>query len=67
LTIGQLSKARDHYLEVVSIDALCTEAMYNLGLVYKKMSNYEAALQWFEKLHNILRSSPEVIYQIADT
>lgn len=40
--------------------------MYNLGLVYKEMNNYEAALPWFEKLHTVLRSSPDVIYQIAD-
>ncbi|KAJ3260309.1 Intraflagellar transport protein 88 [Boothiomyces macroporosus] len=63
---GQLAKARDHYQEVIGMDAVCTEAMYNLGLVLKKMEEYEAALIWFDKLHAILRSSPEVIYQIAD-
>ncbi|KAJ3325914.1 Intraflagellar transport protein 88 [Boothiomyces sp. JEL0866] len=63
---GQLAKARDHYQEVIGMDAVCTEAMYNLGLVLKRMEEYEAALIWFDKLHAILRSSPEVIYQIAD-
>nr|KAJ3419677.1 Intraflagellar transport protein 88 [Polyrhizophydium stewartii] len=63
---GQLDRARDRYHEAVSVDAVCTEAMYNLGLVYKRMEIYSEALQWFEKLHSILRSSPEVIFQIAD-
>jgi intraflagellar transport protein 88 len=62
----QLTRAKEQYQEVIGVDALCTEAMYNLGLVFKKMNNYDGALQWFEKLHTILRSSPEVIYQIAD-
>ncbi|KAJ3277140.1 Intraflagellar transport protein 88 [Terramyces sp. JEL0728] len=66
LNIGQLAKARDHYQEVIGMDAVCTEAMYNLGLALKKMKDYDAALIWFDKLHAILRSSPEVIYQIAD-
>jgi intraflagellar transport protein 88 len=29
---GQLSKAKDHYQEVIGVDASCTEAMYNLGI-----------------------------------
>jgi intraflagellar transport protein 88 len=64
--VDQLSKAKDHYLEVLSLDAVCTEAMFNLGLTFKKMNNYDSALTWFEKLNSIIRSSPEVIYQIAD-
>jgi intraflagellar transport protein 88 len=62
---GQLAKARDHYSEVIGIDALCIEAMYNLGLTLKKMNSYDAALHRFEKIHAILRNNPEVIYQIA--
>lgn len=63
---GQLEKARDQYLNVIGVDAVCTEAMFNLGLVFKNLTNYKESLQWFEKLHSILRSSPEVLYQIAD-
>lgn len=59
-------QAKQQYLEVLSLDAVCTEAMFNLGLVLKRMDDYDAALIWFEKLHTILRSSPEVIFQIAD-
>jgi hypothetical protein len=30
------------------------------------MNLLDKSLQWFEKLYAILRSSPEVIFQIAD-
>ncbi|KAJ1343545.1 hypothetical protein BSLG_001814 [Batrachochytrium salamandrivorans] len=63
---GQYDHARDRYHEAVGVDAICTEAMYNLGLVYRKLDNFGESLLWFEKLHSILRSSPEVIFQIAD-
>lgn len=64
--MGDFEKAREYYLEAVSVDALCVEAMYNLGLAYKENSSFLDALAWFEKLHSILKSNPEVIYQIAD-
>ncbi|KAJ3218850.1 Intraflagellar transport protein 88 [Dinochytrium kinnereticum] len=59
-------KAREFYQEAVNVDAVCTEAMYNLGLANKKLGNFSDGLQWFEKLHAILRNSGEVIFQIAD-
>ena len=37
-----------------------------LGLVYKKMENYEEALDCFLKLHAILRNNPQVIWQLAN-
>ncbi|KAG5460019.1 MAG: hypothetical protein BJ554DRAFT_7984, partial [Olpidium bornovanus] len=63
---NNLHKAREHYLEAISVDASCTEAMYNLGLVYKSEEAYDDALACFEKLHAILRNHAEVIYQLAD-
>lgn len=36
------------------------------GLVYKKMENYEEALDCFLKLHAILRNNPQVIWQLAN-
>lgn len=60
-------KASEAYQEAISVDASCTEALYNLGLVNKKMEYHNDALMWFEKLHSILKSNPEVIYQIAET
>ena len=66
LYIGNYEKAKEHYLEAVSVDALCVEAMYNLALVFKRSSSWDDALQWFEKVHSILQSSGEVIFQLAD-
>ena len=36
------------------------------GLVFKKMENYEEALDCFMKLHSILRNNPQVIWQLAN-
>ncbi len=36
------------------------------GLSNKKLKRYDDALDSFYKLHNILRNSAQVIYQIAD-
>jgi intraflagellar transport protein 88 len=64
--IGQLGKARGHYEDIIGTDALCAEAMYNLGLVMKIMNNVSGALPWFEKVHLAMPRNPEVIFQIAD-
>lgn len=63
---GDLERAKKSYIEAISVDAVCAEALYNLGLVCKKLEQYPTALNWFEKLHAILRNNAEVIYQIAD-
>jgi len=63
---GDLEKSRELYLEAIGVEADCSEAIFNLGLVNKKMSNLEESLQAFEKLHSIIPNSPEVIFQIAN-
>ncbi len=65
--VENYEKAKDIYLEAASIDASCLEALYNLGLVYKKLEQYQEAMTYFQKLNAILKNSPEVIYQLADT
>lgn len=63
-----------YLLIFLGLDALCIEAIYNLGsfyllilgIVYKKEAKYELALKWFEKLHSIVNNSSEVIFEIAD-
>lgn len=65
-TQGQYDRARDYYQEALVVEATCTEALYNLGLVHKKMGRYREALECFRKLHTILRDSPQVMYQVAD-
>ena len=62
----QYEKARDFYLEALSVEATCTEALFNLGLTYKQLGQLQSALECFHKLHMIFRSFPEVIYQLAD-
>lgn len=47
------------------MEADCVEAIYNLGLVYKKLGSLHEALQAFEKLQSIVPSSPEVLFQLA--
>jgi len=63
---GHFDKAQEYYHEALSVEATCTEALYNLGLVHKKLGQYHEALECFQKLHTILRNSPQVIYHIAD-
>ena len=62
---GELERAKELYLESIGVDASCAEAIYNLGLVNKRMGNHSESLQAFEKLHTLIPSSPEVLYQIA--
>jgi intraflagellar transport protein 88 len=58
-------RAAEFYQEALQVDSSCTEALYNLGLLYKKLSRLEEALECFLKLHAILRNSSQVMYQIA--
>ena len=63
---GEYEKARDYFQESLSVEATCTEALFNLGLVHKKLGCYQEALECFTKLHSIFKNSAEVIYQLAD-
>ncbi|KAJ1113787.1 hypothetical protein NDU88_002029 [Pleurodeles waltl] len=63
---GDYEKAAEFYKEALRNDSSCTEALYNLGLTYKKLSRLEEALDCFLKLHAILRNSAQVLYQIAN-
>jgi len=58
-------RAKEFFLEAIGVEADCIEAIYNLGLVYKRLNFYNESLQAFEKLHTIIPNSYEVIYQIA--
>eukprot|EP00727_Mastigamoeba_balamuthi_P005601 m51a1_g1660 putative intraflagellar transport protein 88 homolog (724) ;mRNA; f:371243-373940 len=62
---GDLAGARDLYLDALGIDSDCVEAIYNLGLVYKRLGDMDMALQSFHKLHTILPHDKEVLCQIA--
>uniref|UniRef100_A0A803XYY5 Intraflagellar transport protein 88 homolog n=1 Tax=Meleagris gallopavo TaxID=9103 RepID=A0A803XYY5_MELGA len=59
-------KAAEFYKEALRNDCSCTEALYNLGLTYKKLNRTDEALDCFLKLHAILGNSAQVLHQIAD-
>ena len=61
----EFDRAKEFYLEAIGVEADCVEAIYNLGLVYKRLGYYNEALQAYEKLHTIIPTSQEVIYQIG--
>ncbi|OWZ15232.1 Intraflagellar Transport Protein 88 [Phytophthora megakarya] len=63
---AQADKAKELFLEAIGVEADCIEAIYNLGLVNIKMGVLNEALQAFEKLHSIVPSNAEVLYQIAN-
>lgn len=58
-------RAREMYLEAVGVEADCIEAIYNLGLVNLELSAIEEAKNAFDKLHTILPSVPEALFQLA--
>jgi len=58
--------AKELYLEAIGVEADCVEAIYNLGLVNKRLGNLKASLMAFSKLHRIVPKDPMVIYQIAN-
>lgn len=62
----ELEHARAMYQESMGADADCIEAIYNLGLVSKRLGLNGEALALFEKLHAIIPNSVEVVWQIAD-
>ncbi|XP_069747454.1 intraflagellar transport protein 88 homolog isoform X2 [Narcine bancroftii] len=63
---GDYEKAAEFYKEALRNDSSFTEALYNLGLTYKKLNRLEESLDCFLKLHAILRNSAQVMYQIAN-
>uniref|UniRef100_A0A672SH55 Intraflagellar transport 88 homolog n=1 Tax=Sinocyclocheilus grahami TaxID=75366 RepID=A0A672SH55_SINGR len=59
-------KAAEFYKEALRNDSSCTDALYNLGLTYKRLGRLEEALDCFLKRHAILRNSAQVMCQLAN-
>ena len=59
---GDLEHARAMYQEAMGAEADCLEAIYNLGVVNKRIGETPSALG----LHQIIPNSVEVMWQIAD-
>jgi len=62
---GDYERARGSYLEAVGVEADCVEAIFNLGLVNLKMNSIQEAHHAFDKLHTILPSVPEALFQLG--
>ncbi|XP_012276571.1 intraflagellar transport protein 88 homolog [Orussus abietinus] len=62
---GEFDRARELLLCALENDASHVQALYNLGLVYKKQNMYEEALECFWKLRNLIRYDPQTLYQIG--
>ncbi|GMH37313.1 hypothetical protein BSKO_05186 [Bryopsis sp. KO-2023] len=73
---NDLEGSRADYCEALTAEVDCVEAIYNIGLINKKLSIQEEndgdranllseSLSTFKKLHSQLPDNMEVIYQIA--
>ena len=66
-------RSKELYLEAIGVEADCVEAIFNLGLANKRLARLEMddpryvdeGIQAFEKLHQLVPNSPEVLFQIA--
>ena len=54
---GELGKAKDLYLEAIGVEEDCVEAIYNLGVIEKRIGNLDDALEAFKQLHRMVRIS----------
>ncbi|KAG7213803.1 hypothetical protein KM043_003020 [Ampulex compressa] len=61
----ELEIARELLLCALDTDAGHVQALYNLGLVYKKQHMYEESLECFWKVRNIARYDPQTLYQLG--
>lgn len=62
---GEYARAKEMYLEAVGVEADCVEGIYNLGLVCLKTEALDEAHQAFDKLHTILPTVPEALFQLG--
>ena len=58
---NELERAKEMFLEAIGVEADCVEAIFNLGLVNKRLEAYAEAMQAFDKLHTILPENPEAV------
>lgn len=58
--------AKRFFEMALEIDPTAFEALYNLGLVYKKTGDFENALVCFRKIYATISNSPHVIFQMGN-
>ena len=59
------SNAKELYLEAIGVEADCVEAIYNLGVVNKRMGSLTDAVQAFRKLHRLVPDDTGVVWQLG--
>ena len=59
------SNAKELYLEAIGVEADCVEAIYNLGVVNKRMGALSDAVQAFRKLHRLVPDDTGVVWQLG--
>ncbi|XP_011499901.1 PREDICTED: intraflagellar transport protein 88 homolog [Ceratosolen solmsi marchali] len=62
---NDLQSAKEYLLCALENDPNHVQALYNLGLLYKKKNMFEQSLECFWKLKNIVRYDPLTLYQIG--
>ena len=58
-------EARSHFMDAVSLEADCAEAIYNLGLVSRAVGNLEDALTAFKKMNSMLIDDTAAMFQVS--
>lgn len=58
-------EARSHFMDAVSLEADCAEAIYNLGLVSKAVGNLEDALTAFKRMNSTLADDTSAMFQVC--
>ena len=58
-------EARSHFMDAVSLEADCAEAIYNLGLVSKALGNLDDALTAFKKMNSMLTDDTAAMFQVS--
>ena len=62
---GEFDRSKQCFLEALSVEADCVEAIYNLGLATKALHQYEESLKVFKRLQTMI-DSVEVTYQLGN-
>lgn len=62
---GDLMAAKSYFMDAVSLEAYCAEAVYNLGLVSKAIGNLDDALTAFKKMNSMLTDDTAAMFQVS--
>eukprot|EP00924_Labyrinthula_sp_SR-Ha-C_P009055 maker-scaffold_2-augustus-gene-11.33-mRNA-1 protein AED:0.19 eAED:0.19 QI:0/0/0/0.5/1/1/2/0/714 len=61
----KLEEARNIFLEAIGVDSSCIPAIYNLGLVNRKLGNVGAAVDAFSKVYSMSPNCSRVLFHLA--